>query len=746
MNSVDQPSSSTLKETLGVFDRLNDPGTPLSTDEVAESMGCPIDSAANRLEELVEQGSLETREVESRTRVWWRPGVAHPEALFRQDEHGQDDIEESKEQLRLALDAAEMGVWELDLRNEESSRRSPQHDRIFGYEEPLDEWGFERFLEHVHPADRAGVEESFETALDEGKWGFECRIVRSDGEQRWVEVHAEFFSDAGEPVRAVGVVRDVTERKEHEVDLDRYRRVVETVEDGIYVIGDDDRFTMVNEAYAEMTGYAKEELLGMPASTVAREETVERAQRLQEELVTGERDTARVEADVQTADGETFRAEATFAVLTGEGGRHERIGVVRDITDRVERERELETRVRQQQVVTDLGRRALEDPELDALFDEAVEAIADTLDNDYCKVLELLPNGEELLLRSGCGWKDGYVGEATVGTEMASQAGYTLASERPVVVDDMEAESRFTGPELLIEHDVMSGISTIIGPFHSPWGVLGTHDTVRRRFTQHDVNFVQAVANVLSNAIERARYERRLTDTIEDLKESNERLEQFAYIASHDLQEPLRMVSNYLRLIEDRYRDELDDDAEEFIDFAVNGADRMREMIDDLLTYSRIEQHSDSLEPTDTKEVVERVLESLQIQVEELDAEIDVEALPNVRGDEKLLEQLFQNLVSNALKYHDDEPPRVEIGATRRGEKWLFRVEDNGIGIEPRYTDRIFEVFKRLHTHEEYPGTGIGLTLCKRIVDRHGGEIWVESEPGEGATFYFTLSPAGGDE
>lgn len=200
------------------------------------------------------------------------------------------------------------------------------------------------------------------------------------------------------------------------------------------------------------------------------------------------------------------------------------------------------------------------------------------------------------------------------------------------------------------------------------------------------------------------------------------------------------MVSNYLQLLEDRYRDELDDDAEEFIDFAVEGADRMREMIDDLLTYSRIERHGDPLEPVDAESVVDRVLENLQFRTEEVDAEIAVGSLPTVVGDERLLEQLFQNLVSNALKYRGEGPPHIEIDAARHGDgKWLFRVADDGIGIEPEYTDRIFEVFKRLHTHREYPGTGIGLTLCKRIADRHDGEIWVESTPGEGSTFYVTL-------
>ena len=654
----------------------------------------------------------------------------------------EQDLRETMEQLEVATSAGSVGLWTWDIR-EDVVTTDEYLAEMYGVDPEAAAAGvpMDAFYEPIHEDDEETTRERLTRAVEEtGELEAEYRVRDAEGEIRWVLARGEVEYDDGEPRWIRGAVSDITERKEREFELERYRRIVETVDDGIYIADGEDRFTMVNQAYAEMTGYSREELLGSPTSIVVEPETSEAARRIQRELADGERRTARLEADVHTADGRTFRAEATLAVLPSDDSRYERIGVVRDVSERVERERELEMRVRQQQVVTELGRRALEDPDLDELFDDAVEAVADTLDNDYCKVLELLPEGDELLLRSGCGWKEGYVGEATVGTEVESQAGYTLASREPIVVDDLATEERFQGPDLLVEHDVASGISTIIGPFHDPWGILGTHDTARREFTQHDVNFVQSVANILTNAIERNQYERRLTDTIEELKESNERLEQFAYIASHDLQEPLRMVSNYLQLLEDRYRGELDDDAEEFIDFAVEGADRMREMIDDLLTYSRIERHGDPLEPVDAEAVVDRVLENLQFRIEEVDAEIAVGSLPTVVGDERLLEQLFQNLVTNALKYRGDGPPRVEIDAARHGDgKWLFRVADDGIGIEPEYTDRIFEVFKRLHTHQEYPGTGIGLTLCKRIADRHDGEIWVESTPGEGSTFYVTL-------
>ncbi|QFU81611.1 ATP-binding protein [Natronorubrum aibiense] len=231
----------------------------------------------------------------------------------------------------------------------------------------------------------------------------------------------------------------------------------------------------------------------------------------------------------------------------------------------------------------------------------------------------------------------------------------------------------------------------------------------------------------------------RLEATNRDVEASNERLEQFAYAASHDLQEPLRMVTSYLMLVDNRYGDQLDTDGREFIAYAVDGAERMREMIDGLLEYSRIETQGESFEPVDLEAVFADVQQDLEVQLAERDATVELESLPRVEGDSHQLRQLFQNLLSNALEYSGDEPPRIRVAAERDGSRWIVSVEDNGIGIDPADADRIFELFQRLHSRKEYPGTGLGLALCQRIVERHGGEIWVDSESGEGATFSVAL-------
>ena len=244
---------------------------------------------------------------------------------------------------------------------------------------------------------------------------------------------------------------------------------------------------------------------------------------------------------------------------------------------------------------------------------------------------------------------------------------------------------------------------------------------------------------IVRDVTERKRAEEALKEKTEELARSNKDLEQFAYVASHDLQEPLRMVTNYVQLLARRYKGKLDSNADEFIGFAVDGAIRMWKLINDLLTYSRVGMLGKELEPTDCEMVLNQSLNNLKVAIEEKGAVVTHDPLPTVIGDNLQLGQLFQNLIGNAIKFRGNEPPHVHVSASRNGNGWTFSVRDNGIGIAPEYAERIFIIFQRLHSREEYPGTGIGLAVCKKIVERHGGRIWVESEVGKGATFCFTL-------
>lgn len=263
-------------------------------------------------------------------------------------------------------------------------------------------------------------------------------------------------------------------------------------------------------------------------------------------------------------------------------------------------------------------------------------------------------------------------------------------------------------------------------------------------FTHDQVHLLTSVAGHLGSAIQNSKLHKEVAQRAEELARSNAELSQFTYVASHDLQEPLRMVTSYTELLAHRYREKLDADALEFIDFASDGARRMQSLINDLLQFSRVDRKGKELEPTDCEATLDQILENLKISIEESGAIVTSDPLPMIMADRTQLGQLFQNLIGNAIKFRNEDPPRVHVSVTCTSKEWVFSIQDNGIGIEPEYKDRIFHLFQRLHTREEFSGTGIGLAICKKIVERHGGKIWVESEPNKGCTFNFTI-PAQGE-
>ena len=244
---------------------------------------------------------------------------------------------------------------------------------------------------------------------------------------------------------------------------------------------------------------------------------------------------------------------------------------------------------------------------------------------------------------------------------------------------------------------------------------------------------------------QRKQTEESLIKTMQELERSNKELEQFAYIASHDLQEPLRMVSSYVQLLAQRYKGRFDADADDFIHYAVDGARRMQRMINDLLSYSRVGTRGKPFGQADCDEILKQVLAGLKLQIEESGALITSDPLPVVMADASQLHQVFQNLISNAIKFRGEKIPEIYVRAERKKGEWIFSVSDNGIGFEEKYAGKIFDIFKRLYPASKYPGSGIGLTICRKIIERHKGRIWAESEPGKGSIFYFTL-PAQNEE
>ncbi|MGZ7049352.1 MAG: PAS domain S-box protein, partial [Methanobacterium sp.] len=283
-------------------------------------------------------------------------------------------------------------------------------------------------------------------------------------------------------------------------------------------------------------------------------------------------------------------------------------------------------------------------------------------------------------------------------------------------------------------------------PLYSKDKIVGTFNIASKKiheFTIEEKRLINSIGREIGNTYFKLVYEEELKNLIEDLKRSNEELEQFAFITSHDLQEPLRTIVSFTQLLEMRYKGKFDSDADEFMEYMVDASIRMKEMIQGLLNYSRIGREGIEFKPVNLENVLDETISSLELLIKENDALITYDKLPSVNGDSKLLVQLFQNLISNAIKFKGKENPEIRIFATKseKEDKYVISVEDNGIGIDPQYADRIFKVFKRLHTLDEYEGAGIGLSISRRIVEIHDGKIWIESELDVGSKFYFTLDP-----
>ncbi|KAF3885115.1 MULTISPECIES: sensor histidine kinase [Nostocales] len=283
----------------------------------------------------------------------------------------------------------------------------------------------------------------------------------------------------------------------------------------------------------------------------------------------------------------------------------------------------------------------------------------------------------------------------------------------------------------------VGGADYITKPFHVEEVLVRVKNQLEIRLLQKKL--IEKNALLQTENYERQEAQRKLEQITAELKRSNQELEQFAYVAAHDLQEPLRAITSYTQILALEYQDQLDETAIEYVNFIVDGTIRMQQLIQDLLAYSRVGTRGKAFVLTDSNVVLNQALKNLQVAIAEKHAIITYDHLPIILGDKIQLIQLFQNLISNAIKFHREEFPQVHISAHLKDREWLFSVKDNGIGIKQTYLDRIFEIFKRLHSRQEFPGTGIGLAICKKIVNFHHGRIWAESELGVGTTFYFTF-------
>ena len=624
----------------------------------------------------------------------------------------EDALRKSEERLRFALETIHTGAWELDL-VDHTAHRSPGHDAIFGHPQALPAWTYDMFLEHVVPADRALVDGKFRHAVaTQSDWGFECRIHRADGATRWIWAAGRHHPDAAGVMRKMsGIVQDITERKRDEEALQRTAAEIlrqknllavtlASIGDGVIVTDAQGRLTFLNPEAERLTGWTSDAAEGQPLAAVFRIVNEHTRQPVEDP----------VEKVLQLG---TVVGLANHTLLIGKDGREVPIddsgapirqsdgtvqGVVlvfRDCTEQKQAERTL--------------------ARLAAIVESSDDAI---LSKDLHGVIQTWNAGAERLF--------GYRADEAVGQSIMLLLPPERIHEEEQILERVGQGQRVEHLETVrvTKDGRRLDVSVTASPVKNPDGrIIG-------------------VSKILRDITTRQRAEQALRQTAEDLARSNKDLEQFAYVASHDLKEPLRMVTGFMSLLKDRCQGQLDAKADEYIAFASDAATRMHGLIDDLLAYSRAGR-GELTERTDLGDVFDRVLRSLTVTVQESAAVITHDPLPTLTSHPVELTQVLQNLIGNAIKFRGERTPEIHFGAQRQPGRWLFTVRDNGIGIDPQFAERVFMIFQRLHTRERYPGAGIGLAICKKIVERHGGRIWVESQPGHGATFCFTIPDQG---
>lgn len=600
------------------------------------------------------------------------------------------------------------------------------------------------------------AEEVFNSLMQGDSWIGEVQIHNSNGKSLEMLLRSYALKNTTDkPIGFVCIYTDISERKQAIAALQerevRFRTLSETVSAAIF-ISQGTQLRYVNSAAETLTGYTREELLRGGTSLIHPKfaKLIRRRFRaginnpfLRRE---GKKVATRHEFKITTKTGQQRWAEFSMALMEYDGN----IAVLSaafDITDRKNTQKKLEYRAVFQELISDISTHFLNLPasEIDLGIRQTLQALAEFIGVDRTAVFFFAEDGQTM--SNTHEWCAPGIESQIEKLQHLSLDEFwfsvqMLKRNEPVAISSVANFPENATAEK--EHFEQGGYQSLLRvPLSAGGEVVGSIGCDRIRintnWTEDDITLLKIVGEIIISARDRRRFEAALQQHAAELARSNAELEQFAYIASHDLQEPLRAVISFNQLLARRYHDQLDEKAHEFIYFAVDGATRMQVLIQDLLAYSRVGTKGKALVPVNCNEVIHTALANLTMAISESNARIILSELPIVLGDSTQLVQLFQNLIGNSIKYRSSEPPLIKIEVQLQEREWLFLVQDNGIGFDPKHRERVFLIFQRLHTREEYPGTGIGLAVCKKIVERHGGRIWVESSVGMGSTFYFTI-------
>ena len=646
-------------------------------------------------------------------------------------------------------------------------------------------------FDFIHPDDRQPTMEAF------GGWiqqrvrsaEFENRQVSVDGEVRHMHWTINPHYDAeGNVVTITSIARDVTRRKEMEEQLRRTceeleQKVLErtaslaaekerlavtlrSIGDGVITTDAAGMVTMINEVAEELTGWPQEEACGRELPEIfhiineqTRDVCKDPVARV---LKTGAIVGLANNTVLVARDGSERIIADSGAPIQDDAG--EVIGVVLVFRDSTQKRRAEQRIARQAAVlaaINEILRASIACDTEEDLARRCLELAEQLTESQFGFICEVNDNGRfDTVAISDTGWEACRIpqekrAEALNDLEIRGIRGRVIQQGRSMVFNAPQSHADWIQPP-----EGHSPITSFMGVPRKRLGrTVGQIGLANKPsgYTDEDVEAIEAMAAALNEGLNSRRASAELErhrDNLQELVEqrteklqaineslirSNEELEQFAYVASHDLQEPLRMVSSFSQLLVKQYGGALDETADEYFGYVVEGASRMQALIRDLLAFSRVSTHANTPRTTDCSALMGRVLENLRVSLEESDAAVTCDGLPTVQADASQVVQLLQNLVSNAIKFRGDRSPEVRLEAHEDGAMWHFTVEDNGIGIDARFHARIFIIFQRLHGPRDYAGTGIGLALCKKIVERHGGRIWVESEVDKGAVFHFTL-------